>query len=142
MRQFVYQVCYTRYHILFYLWLIGSVLKHSKVPKYYDQDCRLSNLSSNPKVFREPSKHYQNILNQFGHDHKLQFKWPINKNENKSKSSKNCKRNIIWFNPSFSKEVSNNIGKYFLPLTLSVLEETKSSIFEISAITPTLSINN
>ena len=35
----MYQVCYTRYHVSFYLWLIGSVLKHCKVPKYYDQDC-------------------------------------------------------------------------------------------------------
>ena len=31
---------YTRYHVSFPLWLIGSVLKHCKVPKYYDQDCR------------------------------------------------------------------------------------------------------
>ena len=31
---------YTRYHVSFSLWLIGSVLKHCKVPKYYDQDCR------------------------------------------------------------------------------------------------------
>ena len=35
----MYQVCYTRYHVSFYLWLIGSVLKHCKVPKYYEQDC-------------------------------------------------------------------------------------------------------
>ena len=32
MRQLVYQVCYTRYHVSFYLWLIGSALKHCKVP--------------------------------------------------------------------------------------------------------------
>ena len=38
MRQLAYQVCYTRYHVSFYLRLIGSVLKHCKVPKYYDQD--------------------------------------------------------------------------------------------------------
>ena len=31
---------YTRYHVSVYLWLIGSILKHCKVPKYYDQDCR------------------------------------------------------------------------------------------------------
>ena len=31
---------YTRYHVSFPLWLIGSVLKHCKVPKHYDQDCR------------------------------------------------------------------------------------------------------
>ena len=36
----MYQVCYTRYHVSFYLWLIGSVLKHCKVPKYYEQDRR------------------------------------------------------------------------------------------------------
>ena len=28
----------TRYQVLFYLWLIGPVLKHFKVPKYYDQN--------------------------------------------------------------------------------------------------------
>ena len=42
MRQLVYQVCYTRYHVSLYLWLIGSVLKHCKVPKYYEWDCRFS----------------------------------------------------------------------------------------------------
>ena len=34
----MYQVCHIRYHISFYLWLIGSILKHCKVPKYYGQD--------------------------------------------------------------------------------------------------------
>ena len=37
--ELVYQVCYTRYQVSFYLWWIGSVLKYCKVPKYYDQDC-------------------------------------------------------------------------------------------------------
>ena len=40
MGQLVYQVYYTRCHSLFYLWLIGSILKYCKVPKYYEQDCR------------------------------------------------------------------------------------------------------
>ena len=39
MRQFVYQIYYTGYKVSFYLWLIGSVLKYCKVPKYYDRDC-------------------------------------------------------------------------------------------------------
>ena len=41
MKQLVYQVCYTKYHVSFYLWLIGFVLKHCKVPKYYEQYCRM-----------------------------------------------------------------------------------------------------
>ena len=41
MRQLVYQVCYTRYQVSFYLSWIGSLLKYCKVPKYYDQDCRI-----------------------------------------------------------------------------------------------------
>ena len=46
-RQLVYQVCYNRYHVSLYLWLVGSVLKHCKVPKYYDQDRRFRMFISN-----------------------------------------------------------------------------------------------
>ena len=45
-RKLVYKVRYIEYHVSFYLWLIGSVLKHCKVPNYYDQDCRLFLISS------------------------------------------------------------------------------------------------
>ena len=79
-------------------------------------ETRLSNLSSNPEIFHEASTYYQNILNQSGYDYKLQYQPPNNENENRSKSPKNRKRNIIWFNPPFSKNVSNNIGKDFLLL--------------------------
>ena len=77
---------------------------------------RLSNLSNNSEIFHKASKHYQNILNQSGYDYKPHYQPPNDENENKSKSSKDRKRNIIWFNPPFSKNVSNNIGKYFLVL--------------------------
>ena len=40
-REATHRVCYTRYHVPFYLWLIGCVLKHCKVPKYCDQDCSI-----------------------------------------------------------------------------------------------------
>ena len=39
-RQLAYQLCYTRYHAPLNPRLTGSALKHCKVPKYYDQDCR------------------------------------------------------------------------------------------------------
>ena len=41
MRQLVDQAGCNRNHVLLYLWFVGSVLKHCKVPKYYDQDCSL-----------------------------------------------------------------------------------------------------
>ena len=34
------KLCYMRYHALLYMWLIESLLKHCKVPKYCDQDWR------------------------------------------------------------------------------------------------------
>lgn len=36
----MYQVCYSRYQILFYLCRIGPALNRCKVLKYDDQDCR------------------------------------------------------------------------------------------------------
>ena len=79
----------------------------------------LSNLSSNPEIFHEVSKHYQNILSQSGYDYKLQCKPPKNENENKSKSSKSRKGNVIWFNSTFSEDVSNNILPSFNSKTSS-----------------------
>ena len=41
----------------------------------------------------------------------------INSNDNNNpRSSKHGKRNIIWFNPPFSKNVAAKIGRYFLNL--------------------------
>ena len=39
MRQPIYQAYYIRYQFWFYLWRIGPVVKHCKVPKNYGQDC-------------------------------------------------------------------------------------------------------
>ena len=39
MRQLIYQVCCTRYQVLFYLRGLVPVLKHFKIPKY-DQDIK------------------------------------------------------------------------------------------------------
>ena len=91
--------------------ILYILAKSNHPPKIFKQlpisiETRFSNLSSNSEIFHESSKHYQNILNQSGYDYKLQYKPLNNDNENKSKSSKNRKRNIIWL----------NIGKYFLLL--------------------------
>ena len=39
-----------------------------------------------------------------------------NNNNNNPRTGKQRKRNIIWFNPPFSKNVATKIGRYFLNL--------------------------
>ena len=72
-------------------------------------ETRLSNFSSNPKIFYEASKHYKNIFNQAGYDYKYQYKPSSNKNA--MKIEKETSRST---RPS--KNISNNMGKYFLLL--------------------------
>ena len=79
-------------------------------------ETRLSNLSSNSEIFNEASKHYQQVLNQSGYEYELQYRENQLKNNERNHKQKNRKRNIIWFNPPFSKNVTTNIGKYFLQL--------------------------
>ena len=67
-------------------------------------ETRLSSLSSHSKFFHEASKHYQNILNQFGYDYKLQYKLPNNENENECKSSKNKEKKYHLVQTAFFKE--------------------------------------
>ena len=79
-------------------------------------ETRLSNLSSSPETFNEASKHYQNVLKQSGYNYKLKYQPSQPVNDESNNKRKNRKRNIIWFNPPFSKNVTTNIGKYFLHL--------------------------
>ena len=51
-------------------------------------------------------------LDKSGYKHKLKYQANINTANNK----KQRKRNIIWFNPPYSKNVKTNIGKIFLNL--------------------------
>ena len=76
---------------------------------------RLNTLSNNEPIFNESAKHYQETLMKCGYEHTLQYN-PIGNIRQTTYETKNRKRNIIWFNPPFSKNVSTNIGKYFLNL--------------------------
>ena len=76
-------------------------------------ETRLSNHSSNETVFRHAAEDCEKALRKSGYNVKLQYKPTNHKN---SKNKINRKRNIIWFNPPFSKSVSTKIGHYFLNL--------------------------
>ena len=70
---------------------------------------RLSDNSSNQEVFDSIKEDYESALRNSGHSPTLLF------NPNRS-PKRNRKRNIIWFNPPYSKNVRTNIGKSFLKL--------------------------
>ena len=74
---------------------------------------RLSNISSNEKIFKKAIPPYQDGPPKSGYDYKLEYKPTINQN---NKPKNNRKRNITWFNPLYSKHVASNIGKQFLNL--------------------------
>ena len=77
---------------------------------------RLYNISNNSKIFAEASKHCQKTVNQFGYEYNLQYKLPNNESKIRSKLPKNRKKNILWFNSPFPRNVYNNICKYFVLL--------------------------
>ena len=71
---------------------------------------RLSLLSSSEKIFNETKDQYQEALKQSGHKYTLKYNPPV------EPGRRQRRRNIIWFNPPFSKTVSTPIGKKFLSL--------------------------
>ena len=77
-------------------------------------ESRLRELSSSKEIFEEAAVQYQEALNKCGYSYKLSYETPVN--ENKITNKKSRKRNIIWFNPPFSKSVCTNVAKYFLEL--------------------------
>ena len=72
---------------------------------------RLSEISSDAGVFEEAAKPYQEALGKSGCTFKLQFKPPQT-----SLPKSNRSRNIIWFNPTYNRNVKSNIGRQFLRL--------------------------
>ena len=76
---------------------------------------RLSNNSSDEKIFKEAAIYYEDTLNKAGCINNLVYHTPSTSNqENKNKSRQ---RNVIWFNPPYSKSVATKIGQSFLHLT-------------------------
>ena len=73
---------------------------------------RLSKLSSNEKIFNDSIPIYQEALIKAGYNHKLTYQ----KHDQKKDNPQQRKRQIIWFNPPYSKNVTTKVGKFFLSL--------------------------
>ena len=76
MIKLLYQVSYTRYHVSSYLWLIGQILEHCKVPKYYDQSFLKSFflLSTLPAMIQISGK-YSHLAQKIDFCHNTTNKW-------------------------------------------------------------------
>ena len=70
---------------------------------------RLSELSSNKKIFDEEKVEYQKALKEAGYTHELEYK-----NYEKKKKKNKRVRDPIYFNPPFSLNVKTNVGAIFL----------------------------
>ena len=67
---------------------------------------RISTLSSDKQVFDDAVQTYQNALGHSNFSHKLEYKPHVTQ-----QPRRNRQRNIIWFNPPFSKNVKTNIAR-------------------------------
>ena len=90
-----------------------NIIKH--IPESINK--RLSTISSNETIFNQSVKPYQEALHKSGYSYKLHYDHTTKHPENKSKNGKrNRRRNITWFNPPYSNNVSTNVGKCFLKI--------------------------
>ena len=74
---------------------------------------RLSSISSDQAVFNEAAPQYQEALRKSGYMHKLEFKPPP---QGPPPQKRMRRRNVIWFNPPYNKNVKTNIGRAFISL--------------------------
>ena len=89
--------------------------KHSKHPPSILRQLpasinkRISTLSSDKQVFDDAVQTYQNVLGHSNFSHKPEYMPHVTQ-----QPRRNRQRNIIWFNPPFSKNVKTNIARSFL----------------------------
>ena len=84
-----------------------SILK--QLPKSIEK--RLSSLSSSKEIFEETAPYYEQQLSNCGYKEKLNYRDPTPQN---LITKRKRQRNILWFNPPYSKTVKTKIGKFFL----------------------------
>ena len=71
---------------------------------------RLSHISANEEAFNAAKGPYQEALRLSGYEHELKFTPEAETQGRRSRKS----RDIIWFNPPYSRGVETNVGEIFL----------------------------
>ena len=77
-----------------------------EIPRFIEK--RLPHLSSTKEIFENSKDYYEQRLWQCRYNGKLNYT-----EENSKINQKSRKRNILWFNPLYSKSVKTNICKIF-----------------------------
>ena len=75
---------------------------------------RLTDISSNNDIFDQAAPLYNDALRNSGHTEPVEYL--ENRKTSQRRKRKNRRRNIIWFNPPFSRNVSTNLGQRFFRL--------------------------
>ena len=70
-------------------------------------------VSSDRECFGNAKTVYLEAFNKSGYNYNLSYNESRNENQH---SQRNRPRNILWYNPPFSKNVKTNVGKRFLSL--------------------------
>ena len=81
-----------------------------RIPEMIER--RISKLSYDENEFNQAKKYYECALKKSGYDTILNYIHP----PSSMPSCSQRKRNILWFNPPFSKNVRTNVGRAFLML--------------------------
>ena len=78
----------------------------------------ISELSSTEKEFTNAKKFYEDALKKSGHNAELTYEKPMGDKKPDTKAPRKRKRNIMWYNPPFSRSVQTNIHrqKVFRPI--------------------------
>ena len=76
---------------------------------------RILIISSSKEIFESSKIEYKNVLKISGDKDRLIYE-NSSVNENGKDEKKKRKRNIIWYNPSYSANVKTNVGKIFFKL--------------------------
>ena len=84
-----------------------SILKN--IPESINK--RLSDISSDKECFDSAKAIYQEALDKSGYRYNLSFQPSQTPRQRNTRQ-----RNILWFNPPYSKNVATNVGKCFLSL--------------------------
>ena len=74
---------------------------------------RLSSLSSSEEILEEVAPHYEQYLTNCRYKEKLNY---CDQTSPNLITKRKRQRNILWFNPPYSKTVKTKIGKFFLQL--------------------------